>query len=549
MRHQGIAAPAGIEEYRLLVGAATGLGQEAVPGPVGQRRAIDLMPLGAAYPALVRQHHGYRFGGHQVGFRQGPGLLALHQRRTALVTIGLGVGNQLAPYRLAQQLLATQHLLQLVALLGQSILLTADLHFLQPRQLAQTGVEDVIGLQLAQGKAGHELGLRVFLITDDLNHLIQIEEGHQQAVQQVQSRQYLVQAELQAATHGGDAEAQPFAEQTAQILDRRAAVGADHVHVDPVAVLQVRGGEQVLHQLIGVHPVGARHDDHAGGVFMVGFIAQVGHQRQLLGLHLRGDLLHHPGAGDLVRQRGNDDIAILPRPDRATTHRPAAGGVEIQQLPARRDDFRFGREVRALDMLHQFIQAGARLVQQAHTGRRHFAQVMRWNVGGHAHGDAGGAVEQQVRQARRQHHGFFHGAVEVRLPVHGALPQLAQQHLAVAGQPGFGVTHGGKGLGIIRRAPVALAVDQRVAVGERLRHQHHGLVTGRVAMGVVFAQHVAHGARGFLVLGQGRQPQLAHGVDDAPLYRLEPVADMRQRAIHDHIHGVVQIGFFGKRRQ
>ena len=42
------------------------------------------------------------------------------------------------------------------------------------------------------------------------------------------------------------------------------------------------------------------------------------------------------------------------------------------------------------------IQA-ERLVEQAHAGAGHFAQVMRWHVGGHAHGDAGGAIEQDVR--------------------------------------------------------------------------------------------------------------------------------------------------------
>jgi hypothetical protein len=32
----------------------------------------------------------------------------------------------------------------------------------------------------------------------------------------------------------------------------------------------------------------------------------------------------------------------------------------------------------------------------------HFGEVVRRNVGGHAHGDARGAVDQQVRQAGRQ---------------------------------------------------------------------------------------------------------------------------------------------------
>ena len=48
-----------------------------------------------------------------------------------------------------------------------------------------------------------------------------------------------------------------------QVLDLRAAVEADHVEVDAVAALQVRGREQVAHQLLGVDAVGARHHHEA----------------------------------------------------------------------------------------------------------------------------------------------------------------------------------------------------------------------------------------------------------------------------------------------
>jgi hypothetical protein len=65
-------------------------------------------------------------------------------------------------------------------------------------------------------------------------------------------------------------------------------------------------------------------------------------------------------------------------------------------------------------------------------------------------------------------------------------------------------------------------------------------------VGVELAEHVANGTRRFLVLGVGVQPQLAHGVDDAPLHGLQAVADMRQGTVHDHVHGVVEVGIFGE---
>ncbi|MNF84454.1 hypothetical protein D3C84_668150 [compost metagenome] len=65
-------------------------------------------------------------------------------------------------------------------------------------------------------------------------------------------------------------------------------------------------------------------------------------------------------------------------------------------------------------------------------------------------------------------------------------------------------------------------------------------------MGVELAEHVADGARRLLVLGVGVQAQLTHGIDDAPLYGFQAVADMRQGAIHDHVHGVIEVGLFGE---
>ncbi len=65
-------------------------------------------------------------------------------------------------------------------------------------------------------------------------------------------------------------------------------------------------------------------------------------------------------------------------------------------------------------------------------------------------------------------------------------------------------------------------------------------------MGMELAEHVTDGTCRLLVLGIGIEPQLAHGVDDATLHRLQAVADMRQGTVHDHVHGVVEVGLFGE---
>ena len=281
---------------------------------------------------------------------------------------------------------------------------------------------------------------------------------------------------------------------------------------------------------------------------MVGLVTQVGHLRQFrrLGLHQRGDLLQHLGTRYLVRQRGHNNVTVFDVVHGAHTHRALAGFVHLQQVGARRDDFCFGRVIRALDMLAELLDRSLGLIEQAHAGGGDFAQVVRRHVGGHADRDTGGAIEQDIRQTRRQHQGFVEGAVKVRPPVGSALAQLAEQHFGITRQPRLGVTHGGEGFGVIRCTPVTLAVHQGIAVAERLGHQHHRFIARRIAVGVELTEHVTDGTRRLLVLGIGVQAQLTHGVDDAPLHGLQAVADMRQGTVHDHVHGVVEVGIFGE---
>ena len=181
------------------------------------------------------------------------------------------------------------------------------------------------------------------------------------------------------------------------------------------------------------------------------------------------------------------------------------------------------------------------LLDQGQAGVDHLAQVVRRDVGGHAHRDAGGAVDQQVGEARRQDRGLLLGVVVVRDEVDGVLVQIVQQGVGDARHAHLGVTHGRRRVAV-HRTEVALPVDQQVAQGKGLRHAHHGVVDGRVAMGVILTHHVADHAGGLAV---GTVPDVAllvHGEQDAPMHGFEPVAHVRQGPAHDHAHGVIQVG-------
>ena len=104
----------------------------------------------------------------------------------------------------------------------------------------------------------------------------------------------------------------------------------------------------------------------------------------------------------------------------------------------------------------------------------------------------------------------------------------------------LGVTHGG-GRIAIDGAEVALAVDQRIAQREGLRHAHQRVVDGGVAVGMVDTHGLADDLGALGVLLVVLQAHLAHGVEHAAMDGLEAVAGIGQRAPDDDRHRVVEI--------
>jgi len=60
---------------------------------------------------------------------------------------------------------------------------------------------------------------------------------------------------------------------------------------------------------------------------------------------------------------------------------------------------------------------------------------------------------------------------------------------------------------------------------------------------MVLAHHVTNNARRFLVRLVRREAVFIHGVEDAPVHRLQAIAHVRKGAAHDHAHGVIEIAF------
>ena len=547
MRRQRVAPAGRIQKDNQLRALAARCDQELVSRLVVERFRVDLVSLGSARPAFLGQHHRHRLAGQHGILRQRLGRQPLHQRRAPRVAIGIGVFLQLLANQGLQAARRRQYPLQPATLCVKALPFLLNGDFFQPCQSTQPQVQNGVRLRFAKVEARHQGGFGIVLVADDLDDLIDVKVDNQQPFQNVQALQHAVQAMLQTAAHRLGAELQPLLQHGPQVLHLRAPVQADHVEIDAIRALQVGGGKQVRHHGVRGTACGRQHDDQASGVFVVRLVAQVHHHRQLLGAQLAGNLLQYLGARNLVRQCRDHDGFSFPLVPRPHAQGAGAGLVHAQDFLARRDDFRFRGKIRRLHELTEFLHRCGGFLQQTDAGFGDLAQVVRRNVRCHPDGNARGSIEKHVRQARRQKEGLVQGAVEVGCPVHRPLADFGQQHVGERCQPRLGVTHGGERLRVIGRAEIALPVDQWVAVGKGLRHQHHGIVAGRFAVRVELADHVADGARSLLGLCLRRQVELRHGVNDAALHRLEAVADVRQGAIEYDVHGVGQVGPFGVR--
>ena len=203
---------------------------------------------------------------------------------------------------------------------------------------------------------------------------------------------------------------------------------------------------------------------------------------------------------------------------RAQDHRAAAGLIGgVAAGPA--EDQPAGWEIRRRHVFHQLFDGDGTIVEIGAAGVDDLAEIVRRDVGRHADRDPLGAVDQEVREARRQHLGLAFGLVVIRLEIDGVVVEVVEQRIGDAGEPRLGVPVGRRRIPV-HRAEIALTVDQRQAHREILRHPHHCVVDREFAVRVVFADHVADNARRFAV---GAVPLVAvdlHRIKDAAVDRL-----------------------------
>ena len=185
-------------------------------------------------------------------------------------------------------------------------------------------------------------------------------------------------------------------------------------------------------------------------------------------------------------------------------------------------------------------QRGVRIVHQRNGRVDNLGEIVRRNLGRHADGDTVGAVDDQVRNARRQNHRLDRGVVEIGNEVDGVLVDVGQQLFGDLGETRLGIPVG-RGRIAIDRAEVALSVDQWIAQAPGLRQTHHGVINSGIAVGMVFLQTLADHTGALHVLAVVQHAHVVHGVQNAAMHRLQAVANVGQRASDDDRHRVVEI--------
>ncbi len=78
----------------------------------------------------------------------------------------------------------------------------------------------------------------------------------------------------------------------------------------------------------------------------------------------------------------------------AANHKPAAAAAISLNDTAAAVNHARGRKIRPGNQTNEFVQSKLRLLNQGDAGVDHFRDIMRWDIGRHAYGDAGGAIHE-----------------------------------------------------------------------------------------------------------------------------------------------------------
>ena len=547
--------------HRIFVLGAHGvaaLAAAALRPILGQRHALD--------PAIAGHGHHHVLALDQILVVDVLGVE--HQFGAALGLEFIGDIVQLGIQHGTQAHTAGQDVEQIGNGIGQFLQFTADFIAAQRGELVEAQIKDGAHLQIRKPDGGrvhvHRAGFdqrqiganlgripitrhqrftgfgRAGAGADDAHDFVQVGDRNHQADQQVGPFACLHQFVLRTAGDDLLTELHKGVDDVLHAHQFRASA-TNGQHVEGKTLLRRRVAPQLVqHHVRRRIALQIEHDAHA---FAIGFIAQVRHALDALVLHRFGDLFHQRVLALLVGNFGQHDGALLAAAffhhvARTDADAAAPGFIGLFEL-ARTQDDAAGGEIRGRQVVHQAFNADHRIGQPGPYRIDHFAQIVRRNIGRHAHGDAAGTIDQQVGEARRQHGRFLFGTVIVGDVINRVLLDIGEQRFGRFRQPRFGIAHGRRGIRV-HRAKVALAVDQRQPHRPILHHARQRIVNRAVTVRVIFAHHVADDAGRFAIGLAVGEAVFVTAPQDAPVHRFQAIAHIRQRPRNDDRHGIIK---------
>ncbi len=239
---------------------------------------------------------------------------------------------------------------------------------------------------------------------DHADHFVDVGVGQQQPFDRVFALPRPGQQELRAPADDRFAVADELLQHLLERQHPRLAV--DQRQEDQrETVLQRRELVELVQHDVGIG-IAFQFADQADRLFQIAFVANARNAGDFALVHQGGDAFFDAVAGLLEGDFADDDavalVVFFDRRPGADDDRASAGVVSAADAGPAADDAAGGKVGAGADF-HQFVDRDVGIVDHADQGVADFAEVVRRDRRGHAHRDAVGAVDQQIRELRRQH--------------------------------------------------------------------------------------------------------------------------------------------------
>ena len=419
-----------------------------------------------------------------------------------------------------------------------------ELLALETDELIKTHFENRVDLKIAEAEALLQSLLRLLTRlrgADDGDDLVEIVDRQEKPVENVLTSLGLLEFKARSARNNLEAVVDVAAEEVFEIQDFRAsAVDGEHDRAE--SRLELRMLVKMIENDLA-HRVAFDVDDDSD----VGlrFVADVADAENNLLLDEFGHVLYHFGLVYAVGDLGYDDAlaAVLllldlgGAADRKLTAAELVHGVDAVYAA----DLGACREVGTLDELHEIVDSAFVAVLNVVIDTvAELPEIMRRDVGRHADGDTGRAVQKEIRKFSGKYGRLFKRFVEVWRHVDRILLQIAEKFFGNLLHSHLGITHRGRAVAV-DGAEVAVAVDERNSERERLGHADDRSVNRAVAVGVVLADYVADDTGRLQMLRVPRVAEFVHRVETAAVNGLKTISDVGQSAPDDDAHGVIDV--------